>query len=156
MELATTGLLQGPIGSLVKVRAHSDTHQVVAGGLFAPYGVAIRGHDAYVTTGSVVAGHHRVGVGVRVHLDERADGPLQQAVGSELHRVELAVAGEGQGRDVRQARRPRLRLLSRNDTPDRRGALLEGESDELRDVPGPVRSLDDVRRDGIRRRGRRA
>ena len=65
VELASNGLLQGPIGSLVKVRAHSDTHQVVAGGLFAPYGVAIRGHDAYVTTGSVVAGGGQV---VRIHL----------------------------------------------------------------------------------------
>jgi hypothetical protein len=38
---------------------------VVAGGLFAPYGVAIRGQDAYVTTGSVVAGGGEV---VRIHL----------------------------------------------------------------------------------------
>ena len=65
VELASNGLLQGPIGSLVKVRAHSDTHQVVAGGLFAPYGVAIRGHDAYVTPGAGVAGG---GLAVRIHL----------------------------------------------------------------------------------------
>ena len=65
VEIASNGLLQGPIGSLVKVHAHSNTHTVVAGGLFAPYGVAIRGHDAYVTTGSVVAGGGQV---IRIHL----------------------------------------------------------------------------------------
>jgi hypothetical protein len=65
VEIAANGLLQGPIGSLVKVHAHSNTHTVVAGGLFAPYGVAIRGQDAYVTTGSVVAGGGEV---VRIHL----------------------------------------------------------------------------------------
>jgi hypothetical protein len=65
VELASNGLLQGPIGSLVKVHPQSDTHHVVAGGLFAPYGVAIRGQNAYVTTGSVVAGGGQV---VRIAL----------------------------------------------------------------------------------------
>ncbi len=53
VELASEGLLTGPTGTVVKVTRGGSTHQVVAGGLFAPYGVAIRGRDAYVTTGSV-------------------------------------------------------------------------------------------------------
>ncbi|HET8595308.1 MAG TPA: ScyD/ScyE family protein [Intrasporangium sp.] len=65
VEIAANGLLSGPIGDLVKVRPHSSNHAVVAGGLFAPYGVAIRGSSAYVTTGSVLAGGGQV---VKVHL----------------------------------------------------------------------------------------
>jgi hypothetical protein len=65
VELASGGLLTGPIGSLVKVTAHADHHQTVAGGLFAPYGVAIRGGSAYVTTGSVLPGGGQV---IRVTL----------------------------------------------------------------------------------------
>jgi hypothetical protein len=56
VELATNGLFAGPFGSLVEVHPGSATHDTVAGGLFAPYGVAIRGGNAYVTTGSVAMG----------------------------------------------------------------------------------------------------
>ncbi|WP_317181421.1 ScyD/ScyE family protein [Intrasporangium sp.] len=56
VELASNGLLSGPIGALVEVIPGADSHDVVAGGLFAPYGVAIRGGSAYVTTGSVLPG----------------------------------------------------------------------------------------------------
>ncbi|GAA6525561.1 hypothetical protein IDVR_13560 [Intrasporangium sp. DVR] len=65
VELASNGLFQGPIGSLVQVHPGSATHHTVAGGLFAPYGVAIRGDHAYVTTGSVVPGGGQV---VRIAL----------------------------------------------------------------------------------------
>jgi len=65
VELASHGLFQGPIGSLVQVHPGSATHHAVASGLFAPYGVAIRDGYAYVTTGSVVPGGGQV---VRVAL----------------------------------------------------------------------------------------
>ena len=53
VEMASNGLLAGPVGGLMRIHPGSATHDVVAGGLFAPYGVAIRGHSAYVTTCSV-------------------------------------------------------------------------------------------------------
>ena len=55
VELASNGLLAGPVGSLVKVNPGSASHETVAGDLSAPYGLAIRGHSAYVTTGSLAA-----------------------------------------------------------------------------------------------------
>lgn len=64
VQLSSTGLLNGPIGSLVKVDP-GGTHEVVAGDLFAPYGLAISGGWAYVTTGSVLAGGGQV---IRVPL----------------------------------------------------------------------------------------
>jgi hypothetical protein len=56
VEIATEGLLNGPIGSLVKVTPGASEHETVAGGLFAPYGVALRSGAAYVTTCSVCVG----------------------------------------------------------------------------------------------------
>lgn len=53
VEISANGLLSGPIGALVRVRAGSTSPDVVVGGLTAPYGLAFRGHQAYVTTGSV-------------------------------------------------------------------------------------------------------
>ena len=60
VQLADDGLLAAPedappVGSLVKV-SRTGAHKVVAGGLVAPYGVAIRGRDAYVSTCSVCPG----------------------------------------------------------------------------------------------------
>lgn len=45
-----------PIGSVRKVTAGGSEHQAVVAGLFAPYGIAIRGNDAYVTTGAMIPG----------------------------------------------------------------------------------------------------
>ncbi len=56
VQVADNGLLAGPTGSVRKVVPGSTVHPAVVEGLFAPYGVAIRGNDAYVTTGSVAAG----------------------------------------------------------------------------------------------------
>jgi hypothetical protein len=56
VEISATGLLTGPIGALVSVPAGSTSPTVVAGGLFAPYGVALRGGNAYVSTCSVCVG----------------------------------------------------------------------------------------------------
>ncbi|WP_374967705.1 ScyD/ScyE family protein [Terrabacter sp. BE26] len=53
VEISANGLLKGPIGALVRVPAGSTSPRVVTGGLFAPYGLALRGDHAYVTTGSV-------------------------------------------------------------------------------------------------------
>ena len=59
VQIADDGLLNGPVGSLVKVGT-SGSHQTVAGGLFAPYGVAFRDSKAYVTTCSVCPGGGQV------------------------------------------------------------------------------------------------
>lgn len=56
VQLANNGLLAGPTGSVVKVKPSGTTpadHTTVAGDLFAPYGIAIRGGNAYVTTGAI-------------------------------------------------------------------------------------------------------
>ena len=59
VQLADTGLLAAgeelPSGSLVKV-SRTGAHTVVADDLAAPYGVAIRGSSAYVSTCSVCPG----------------------------------------------------------------------------------------------------
>ena len=60
VQLATDGLLSvppgsAPIGSVVKVKPGATAptdHTVVKGGLAAPYGIAIRGDHAFVTTHS--------------------------------------------------------------------------------------------------------
>lgn len=56
VQISSEGLLTGPTGSVVKVKpggtAPAD-HTVIAGDLFAPYGIAIKGAGAYVTVGSV-------------------------------------------------------------------------------------------------------
>jgi hypothetical protein len=52
VQIADGGLQAGPVGSLVKVN-RSGSHHTVAGGLFAPYGVAFHHGKAYVTTCSV-------------------------------------------------------------------------------------------------------
>jgi hypothetical protein len=66
VEIASNGLFQGPIGSLVKVTPGSSQHQTVAGGLFAPYGVALTKTSAYVTTCAVCVGGGEV---IRIPLD---------------------------------------------------------------------------------------
>lgn len=53
VEIAKHGLLTGPIGALVHIPAGGGSADVVARGLFAPYGVALHRGSAYVTTGSV-------------------------------------------------------------------------------------------------------
>jgi sugar lactone lactonase YvrE len=66
VEIATEGLLNGPIGSLVKVTPGASDHETVAGGLFAPYGVALTSGAAYVTTCSVCVGGGKV---IQIPLD---------------------------------------------------------------------------------------
>ncbi len=62
VEIAEQGLLNGPVGALVKVApaASGGQNEVVLNGLTAPYGVALRGGDAFVTTCSVCAGGGQV------------------------------------------------------------------------------------------------
>ncbi|GAB3817905.1 hypothetical protein GCM10028820_19650 [Tessaracoccus terricola] len=64
VQISATGLQTGVTGSLVKVDPGGN-HTTVVGDLFAPYGLAIRGHDAYVTTGSVAPGGQVVKVSLR-------------------------------------------------------------------------------------------
>jgi hypothetical protein len=66
VQISTEGLLTGPIGSVVKVKPNGAVpsvpgdHTPIASGLFAPYGIAIKRNNAYVTTGSVAAGAGQV------------------------------------------------------------------------------------------------
>lgn len=66
VQISSEGLLNGPVGSLVKVKP-GKAPQVVADNLFAPYGLAISGKWAYVTTGSVAAGGGEV---VKIQLSQ--------------------------------------------------------------------------------------
>ena len=71
VELSSVGLLneppgQPPTGALVKVTPGATNHPVVAGGLTAPYGVAVRNGQGYVTTCAVCAD---AGAVVRVPLN---------------------------------------------------------------------------------------
>ncbi|WP_109472710.1 ScyD/ScyE family protein [Ornithinimicrobium cavernae] len=67
VQLANNGLLSGDLtGSLLRIMEGSDTHEVIATGMFAPYGVAVHHDHAYVTTGTVVPGGGEV---VRFDLD---------------------------------------------------------------------------------------
>jgi hypothetical protein len=56
VEIASNGLLNGPIGALKKITPGGSTHQTVLGGIFAPYGVAFRGNDVYMSTCAVCVG----------------------------------------------------------------------------------------------------
>ena len=60
VEISTDGLLTGTVGSLVKVNPYSSSHQTIAGGLNAPYGVALDRHSAYVSTCASCAGGGQV------------------------------------------------------------------------------------------------
>ena len=60
VEISSDGLLNGPIGALVRIPHGGGAAETVAGGLFAPYGVALRGGSAYVTVGSVAVGAGQV------------------------------------------------------------------------------------------------
>ncbi|HEY7722783.1 MAG TPA: ScyD/ScyE family protein, partial [Pedococcus sp.] len=53
VQIATEGLLSGPVGSLVEVPKGSTSPTVVVGDLEAPYGVVITDGSAYVSTCSV-------------------------------------------------------------------------------------------------------
>jgi len=67
VQIADKGLTDpaGPVGSLVRVTPNGSSHTTVAGGLFAPYGVAFLGGSAYVSTCSVCVGGGEV---LRVRL----------------------------------------------------------------------------------------
>jgi hypothetical protein len=56
VQISNRGLLVGPTGSLWRVPSDRSGHHKknVSGPLFAPYGVAIKGHSAYLSTGAVV------------------------------------------------------------------------------------------------------
>jgi sugar lactone lactonase YvrE len=67
VEIASEGLQSGPIGSLVRIPpGGGSTHETVAGGLFAPYGVALTKDAAYVTTGAVLVGGGQL---IKIPLD---------------------------------------------------------------------------------------
>lgn len=58
VQISNQGLLNGPTGSLWRVASKKSgkNHKNLTGPLFAPYGVAIKGHKAFVTTGAVAPG----------------------------------------------------------------------------------------------------
>ncbi len=66
VEIASTGLLNGPVGALVRVTPGASQHTTVAGDLFAPYGVALTESAAYVTTCAVCVGGGEV---IKIPLD---------------------------------------------------------------------------------------
>jgi len=66
VEIASQGLLNGPIGSLKKITPGGSQHETIVGGLFAPYGVALARSAAYVSTCTVCIGGGEV---IRIPLD---------------------------------------------------------------------------------------
>ena len=69
VEIAQNGLQSGPIGAVVKIpRGGGTAHEVIAAGLFAPYGIALRGGAAYVTTGSILPAAAGGGQVIRIPL----------------------------------------------------------------------------------------
>ena len=58
VQIANKGLLNGPTGSLWRVQSDKSgkKNRNLTGPLFAPYGVAIKGHNAYVSMGAVAPG----------------------------------------------------------------------------------------------------
>ncbi len=70
VQISTEGLSSptGPTGSVVKVKPGGTVpadHKALAGNLFAPYGIAIKNHNAYVTIGAVAPGAGQV---IKIHL----------------------------------------------------------------------------------------
>ena len=65
VEIASAGLLNGPIGSLKRINPGTSLHETLIGGLFAPYGVALRQGNAYLSTCAVRAGGGQV---IKIHL----------------------------------------------------------------------------------------
>jgi hypothetical protein len=65
VQLDDGNFFDGHIGSLRRIIPGGSTHEAVLDGLDAPYGLAIRGHDAYLTVGSVSEGAGSV---IRVDL----------------------------------------------------------------------------------------
>ena len=53
VEIASAGLLNGPIGAVKRITPGGSTHASVLGGIFAPYSVAFRGVDVYMSTCTV-------------------------------------------------------------------------------------------------------
>ncbi|WP_306232501.1 ScyD/ScyE family protein [Agrococcus beijingensis] len=56
VQLDDSNFFDGHVGSLRRITPGGSVHEAVLSGLDAPYGLAIRGHDAYVTVGSVSSG----------------------------------------------------------------------------------------------------
>lgn len=65
VEIAAQGLTKAPVGEVVAVAPGGGSSHPVAEGLFAPYGIALRHHHAYVTTSSILPGAGKV---VRIPL----------------------------------------------------------------------------------------
>ncbi|SDS43421.1 ScyD/ScyE family protein [Agrococcus carbonis] len=65
VQLDDANFFDGHVGSLRRITPGGSSHEAVVDGLTAPYGLAIRGHDAYLTVGSVSAGSGSV---IRVDL----------------------------------------------------------------------------------------
>jgi hypothetical protein len=66
VEISSIGLLNGPIGALVRVTPGASQHPTVAEDLFAPYGVALTDSAAYVSTCAVCVGGGEV---IKIPLD---------------------------------------------------------------------------------------
>src|SRR5262249_7160536 len=60
VEIASAGLLMGPIGALKRITPGGSRHETVIGGLFAPYAVAFGRGGAYLSTCAVCTGGGQV------------------------------------------------------------------------------------------------
>lgn len=67
VQIADSGLLGEPIGSLLKIDPDGNEHETVAGDLFAPYSVAFRRDSAYVSICSVCTDTGEV---IKIGLDD--------------------------------------------------------------------------------------
>jgi len=66
VEISSAGLLNGPIGALVRITPGASQHETVVGDLFAPYGVALTRSHAYVSICAVCTGEGEV---IKIPLD---------------------------------------------------------------------------------------
>ena len=66
VEISSAGLLNGPIGALVRITPGASQHTTVLGDIFAPYGLALDGNNAYVSTCAVCTGTGEV---IKIALD---------------------------------------------------------------------------------------
>lgn len=68
VQISDAGLLNGTVGSLVKVDPKNNNHQTIAGDLNEPYGVALDRHAAYVSLCATCVGEGQV---IKIPLDRK-------------------------------------------------------------------------------------
>jgi hypothetical protein len=101
VEIASQGLLNGPIGSLKKITPGGSQHETIVGGLFAPYGVALARSAAYVSTCTVASAGARSSASrstdiIRARLATKLlPSPTELAASASLRRLTHLVVATG-------------------------------------------------------------